>query len=286
MKIRGYIFIVAAAGLWGILGPFSRLALSEGVAPLEVAFWRAVLAWGFFAGHAAITKSFRMRVSDLPLVVLFAITGVTLFYGTYQLAVRSGGAALAAVLLYTAPAWVAFIARFAFRERMTPLKLAALVCTLAGVALVARGGGTIHITARAVLFGLSAGFCYSLYYIFGKYFAPRYSSANLFFYLLPIGAVTIAPWVEFSSKSPAAWGALLCIAALCTYGAYFFYYQGILFLEASRAATVATLEPVVAAAVAYVWWGEAFGVTGYLGTALILAAVLMMVWDPQHKKSE
>jgi drug/metabolite transporter (DMT)-like permease len=46
------------------------------------------------------------------------------------------------------------------------------------------------------------------------------------------------------------------------------------------------LEQVVAAAVAYVWWGEAFGVTGYLGTTLILAAVLMMVWDPQHKKSE
>jgi drug/metabolite transporter (DMT)-like permease len=36
-------------------------------------------------------------------------------------------------------------------------------------------------------------------------------------------------------------------------------------------------------AVAYLWWGEAFGVTGYLGAALILAIVLMMVWDPQHK---
>jgi DME family drug/metabolite transporter len=267
------------------LGPFSRLAFSEGIAPLEVAFWRAVLAWGFFAAHAAVTKSVRMRVGDVPLVVLFAITGVTLFYGTYQIAVRSGGAALAAVLLYTAPACVALIARFAFRERMTPLKSAALVLTLAGVALVARGGGgTIQITAKAVLFGLSAGFCYSLYYIFGKHFAPRYSSPNLFLYLLPIGAVTLAPWVEFSSKSPAAWGALICIAALSTYGAYFFYYQGLFHLEASRAAIVATLEPVVAAVVAYIWWGEAFGVTGYLGTALILTAVLMMVWDPQHKQ--
>jgi DME family drug/metabolite transporter len=251
---------------------------------MEVAFWRAVLAWGFFAVHAAITKSVRMRVSDVPLVVLFAITGVTLFYGTYQVAVRSGGAALAAVLLYTAPAWVAVIARFAFRERMTPLKFAALVLTLAGVALVARGGGTIQITTKAVLFGLSAGFCYSLYYIFGKHFASRYSSANLFLYLLPIGAMTIAPWVEFSSKSPVAWAALVCIAALCTYGAYFFYYQGLFYLEASRAAIVATLEPVVAAVVAFIWWGEAFGATGYLGTALILAAVLMMVWDPRHKQ--
>lgn len=284
MKIRGTIFIITAAGLWGILGPFSRLALSEGITPLEVAFWRAVLAWGFFAAHAAMTKSVRMRVNDLPLVVLFAISGIAVFYGTYQIAVRNGGAALAAVLLYTAPAWVAVISRFVFRERMTPLKSAALVLTLAGVALVARGGGTIQISTKAILFGLSAGFCYSLYYIFGKYFAPRYSSPNLFLYLLPIGAMTMAPWVEFSSKSPTAWGALICIAVLSTYGAYFFYYQGIILLEASRAAIVATLEPVVAAAVAYIWWGEAFGVTGYLGTLLILAAVLMTVCDPQDKR--
>jgi DME family drug/metabolite transporter len=283
LKVRGYLYIITAALLWGILAPFSRLALSEGIAPLEVAFWRAILAWGFFAVHAAITKSVRMRVSDLPLVVLFAITGVSLFYGSYQMGVRSGGAALTVVLMYTAPAWVTVIARFAFRERMTPFKSAALVLTLAGVALVALGGGTIQITPKAILFGLSAGFFYSLYYIFGKHFAPRYSSPNLFLYLLPIGAMTIAPWVEFSSKSPVVWGALICIAALCTYGAYFFYYQGLLYLEASRAATVATLEPVAAAVVAYIWWGEAFGASGYLGALLVLAAVLMMVWDPRYK---
>jgi DME family drug/metabolite transporter len=281
MKIRGYSYIIAAAALWGILGPFSRLAFSEGLAPLEVAFWRAVLAWGFFAFHAAVNRSIRLQLKDIPMVGLFAITGITLFYG-YQLAVHSGGAALAAVLLYTAPAWVAIMARFAFRERMTPLKLIALLLTLVGVVLVTRGGGNIQISGQAVGFGLTAGFCYSLYYIFGKYFSKRYNSPNLFFYLLPMGALTIVPWVEFSSKTPAAWGALICIAALSTYGAYFFYYRGLQYMEASRAAITATLEPVVAAAVAFFWWGERFGIAGYLGSALILTAVLLMVWDPQH----
>jgi len=39
-------------GTWvlfgGMIGPFARLAFSEGVLPMEVAFWRAVLAWIFF----------------------------------------------------------------------------------------------------------------------------------------------------------------------------------------------------------------------------------------------
>lgn len=279
MRIKGYAFIAVAATLWGILGPFSRLAFAEGLSPMEVAFWRALLAWGFFSVHAAATRSLRLAPRDIPMVALFGVTGVTLFYGTYQMAIRMGGAALASVLLYTAPAWVTVFARLVFREPLTPSKIAALALTLTGVVCVSWGGGTVHMTASALLFGLAAGFCYSLYYIFGKYFSTRYSSPNLFFYLLPIGAATLFPWVEFSAKSPAAWGALLIIAAACTYGAYFCYYLGVRRLEASRAAITATLEPVVAAMTAFVWWGEAFGISGYVGSALILGAVVMVVMD-------
>jgi DME family drug/metabolite transporter len=105
LGIKGYLYILAAAALWGILGPFSRLAYSEGVQPMEVAFWRATLTWGFFGIHAAATRSLHINLRDLPMVALFAIAGVTAFYVTYQMAIRGGGAALAEVLLYTAPAW-------------------------------------------------------------------------------------------------------------------------------------------------------------------------------------
>jgi DME family drug/metabolite transporter len=279
LQFKGYLYIIAAAALWGILGPFSRLAFSQGLAPMEVAFWRAVLAWGFFGLHAVATRAVRIRLNDLPMVSLFAITGVTLFYASYQMAIRAGGAAVAAVLLYTAPAWVAVLARFAFKELFSPAKVAALILTLTGVVCVAWGGGTIQVTLPSLFFGLAAGFCYSLYYIFGKYFSTRYTSANLFLYLLPIGALTLLPWVEFAPKSPTAWGALLCIACLSTYGAYFCYYQGLMYLEASRAAITATLEPVLAAVVAFFWWREAFGFAGYVGSTLILTAVLLMIRD-------
>lgn len=279
VQLKGYFYIVAAAGLWGILGPFSRLAFSQGLAPMEVAFWRAVLAWGFFSLHAVAKRSVGIHFRDLPMIVLFAVFGVTLFYGAYQLAIRSGGAALASVLLYTAPAWVVVLARFAFQELLTPAKLFALVLTLVGVVLVAWGGGAVQVSGSAIGFGLAAGFCYSLYYIFGKYFSTRYASPNLFLYLLPIGAVSLLPWVDFAPKSTLAWVALFCIAGLSTYGAYFCYYKGVQCMEAGRAAIAATLEPVVAAVVAFFWWGEALGMTGYLGSACILAAVLVTVLD-------
>ncbi|MCP3953398.1 MAG: DMT family transporter, partial [Desulfobacterales bacterium] len=232
-KLKGYLFITVAAILWGMIGPFARLAFSEGVLPMEVAFWRAVLAWIFFGSHAVVLREVRMQARDWPALLVFALTGVALFYGSYQLAVKSGGAALASVLLYTAPAWVVVLARIFFKEALTPVKLVALALTLTGVAGVSLGAGGdssglgSSLGPGALFAGLTAGFCYSLYYIFGKYFSNRYSSPNLFFYMLPIGAICLFPMVEFSHKTPTAWIALVSMAFFCTYGAYYCYYIGL-----------------------------------------------------------
>lgn len=285
IKLKGYGFILLAAALWGMIGPFSRLAFREGVAPLEAAFWRATMAWACFGLHALVRGEVRLKRRDIAPLLGFAVSGVTLFYGSYQIAIREGGAALAAVLLYTAPAWVALISRVIFKEPMGPLKLLALALTLFGVAVVSLGAGGIDLGSPganpliAVAAGLVAGFCYALYYIFGKYFSGRYSSPNLFFYMLPVGALGLSPWVSLGARSPLAWLALGTVALVSTYGAYLCYYKGLYYLEPTRAAIVASLEPVIAGVVAFLWWGEYFSPAGYLGSSLVLGAVFCIIWD-------
>ncbi|MFH1982795.1 MAG: EamA family transporter [Pseudomonadota bacterium] len=283
-RLTGYLWIWAAAVLWGILGPVSRAAFDEGVQPLEVALWRAVLAWMCFAVHAAATRQVRIETRDILPVGVFAVLGVAMFYGAYQLAIRSGGAALASVLLYTAPVWVTIMSRIFFKESITLVKIAAVTMTVAGVAAVGTDGGrmgtgTVTAGVAAIGYGLLAGFCYSAYYIFGKYFSGRYTSPNLFLYMLPVGALCLLPWVTFSHKTPTAWLSLAAVAVISTYGAYFCYYNSLKYLEPSRASVSATLEPVVAAVVAFFWWGEVMGVAGYLGSVMIIASVLVMIGD-------
>jgi drug/metabolite transporter (DMT)-like permease len=288
VQLKGYLFIAMAAVLWGLLGPISKLALAEGIAPLEIAFWRGVLAWILFGGQALWFGQTAFYPRDIPALLLFALTGVTMFYGSYQLAVQSGGAALAAVLLYTAPAWVAVMARIFFMEPLTPIKLGAVALTMTGVASISLGNGNIDgsVNFPAILFGLTAGFCYSMYYVLGKPFSKGYTAPNLFLYLLPIGSLFLAPFVPFSSKTPVAWLALIAIAFVCTYLAYHSYYAGLKLLQASRASIVATLEPVSAAVVAYFWWGETFSLLGWLGAAAILAAVLLTVREKDTSEAE
>ena len=276
----GYVYVLLAAVLWGSLGPVSRLVFREGVEPLEVAFWRAVLAGVLFGGHALLRGRTRVAGRDLPVVAAFGVVGVAVFYGAYMQAVREGGAALAAVLLYTAPLWVALLSALLLRERPTARKTAAVALAFAGVAGIAlASGGGVRVTPGALGWGLLSGWAYALYYIFGKrYFGP-YDPSTLFFYALPVGALVLLPWVEFAPKSQVAWGAILFLAAVPTYGAYLLYAAGIRRVEATRAATVATVEPVVAAVAAYFAWGERWSPAGYLFAGLVLGGVLLMVTE-------
>jgi DME family drug/metabolite transporter len=279
----GYLCIALAAALWGSLGVVSRGVLAAGVDPLELSVWRATIAGALFAVHAIARRKVHVARSDYPVLGIFAVTGVSVFYLSYLFAVRTGGAALAAILLYTAPAWVAIASALWLHEPMTPRKLAALAATLVGVALVAlgaSGAGGIRIGPAALGWGLLSGLAYASYYLFGKRYFVRYEAATLFMYVLPLGALLLLPLVHFTPKSGATWGWIAFLGIVPTYVALQLYEAGLRRVEATRAVTVATLEPVIAAGLAYAVWGEALRPLGYAGAALVLAGVLLMSASP------
>ena len=291
MPVLGYCFIALAAALWGSLGVISRSVLAAGVDPLELSVWRATIAGALFAVHAIARGRVRVARRDYPVLGVFAVVGVSLFYLSYLFAVRTGGEALAAILLYTAPAWVAVASALWLHEPMTRRKLAALATTLIGVACVALGAGGsagdagLHIGPAAIGWGLLSGLAYATYYLFGKRYFVRYEAATLFMYVQPLGALLLLPLVHFVDKSAATWGWILFLGVVPTYVALQLYEAGLRRVEATRAVTVATLEPVIAAGLAYAVWGEALRPLGYAGAALVLAGVLAMSTTPAEPRA-
>lgn len=274
----GYALVVLAALLWGMIGPLSKYAFQAGMPPVEVAFWRAMLAWVLYAGHAAALRRVVIGGRDLALVAVFGVVCIFGLFGSYVLAVQEGGAALASVLLYTAPAWVALMAWKILDERLTASKLAAVAATILGVAGISLGGGAGgDLSTGAVFFGLLSGVTYALYYIFGKAVLARHATPTVFLYALPVGAACMLPFFDFGPRPLSAWISCAVLAACSTYGAYSLYYAGLRRIEASRAAVIATIEPVVAALLAFSFFGESFTPLGYAGSGLILAAVLMTI---------
>ncbi|MDB4950035.1 MAG: protein of unknown function transrane [Gemmatimonadetes bacterium] len=283
----GYLFVLLAAALWGLLGPVSRFAFQAGVSPMEAAFWRAAMGGVLFGVHAAVRGRVRVARRDLPAVVAFGVAGVALFFAAYLRAVREGGAALASVLLYTAPVWVALLSAVFLRERQGARKLLAMGVAMAGVAGIAlTAGGGVRLSGAALFWGLLSGWAYALYYVFGRRYFGRYEPATLFLYAYPVGALGLLPLVRFAHKTPVAWAALAFVAVVPTYGAYLAYGAGLRRVEATRAATVATLEPVVASAAAYLLWGERLGAAGYAFAAVVVLGVALMVSGDGGKDAE
>lgn len=277
LATRPALLILTAAVLWGLLGILGKQAQAAGVSPLEVAFWRAALAGGLYALHAAVIRAPLPRGRDLWITAAFGIAGVSVFYGTYQLAVRAGGASLASVLLYTAPAFVALMGWAFLRERLGLRELAAVGGTLAGIALISFGGGQgVTVGPAALGFGLAAGFTYSLYYVYGKAFFHRYAPPALLAVALPVGALGLLPLVEFAPKTAPAWGSLLALSFFSTYLAYLAYSAGLRHLNATRASVIASLEPVVAAALAALLYAERLSALALLGAALVIGAALLL----------
>lgn len=274
----GYLLVLAAALLWSLIGPFSRTLLDTGVAPLEIAFWRAVFAGAAFAAHALLVGRLRLRPGaagrrDLGALAAFALVGVTLFYASLALAIDAGGISLAFVLLYTAPAFVALLAWPLLGERLDRRKLLLVAVAIAGVALVAQAGGGMRVGPAALAWGLASGASYASYYLFGKWVLHHYAPVTVFAIVLPIGAAGLAPLVRFApSKPPEAWLWLVVLSVVSTYLAYLAYYTGLRRTEASRAVLVATVEPVAAALWAAAWFGERLGPLGWAGAAAIVAA--------------
>lgn len=275
----GFFFIFLAAVLWALIGPLGRIAMSEGLSPLEVAFWRAFFGAAFFWLHAFPQRLYHVPARAVFAFALFGVVGIAWLFFAYLVAVEQAGVGLAAILLYTAPAWVAFLSRMIFGEALSGRKLLALALAMAGAALACASGGGLPQGASmlGIGAGLLSGFCYSLHYIFSRHYLRDFSSVSLYCWCLPAGALCLLPFVGFASKTPLAWLALLLMGLLSTYGAYWAYCEAIKRLPPTLVAISATLEPVLAGLMAWGVWGELLTGTGWLGAGFVLAAVLLVV---------
>lgn len=292
----GSLCIFLAAVCWGFLGPAGRVAMDEGLSPLEVAFWRAAFACVFFLLHAGRARTLKLQSSlDLGAFALFGFISIAFFFACYQYAVQNGGSALSSVLLYTAPAWVAIFSRIIFGEAFTVVKLAAIGMALTGVICISFSGtGASPLPSAAgqtfplagVLFGLLSGLLYATHYIFTKNYLKRYTAFTIYGYSLLFAVLGMLPFVSRLPGTLVAWGAVLFLALVCTYAAYWAYCEGLKRLAPTKAAVLCTLEPVIATAIAWWMWGERFTGIGWVGAALVIGAVLVLVLAPRKEATE
>ncbi len=285
----GYIFILIAAICWGFLGVLGRMAMSAGLGPFDVAFWRAFLGGIFLLIHAYCIKDIYVRsTKHLGVFVLFGVFSIASFFVAYQYAVKDGGVALASVLLYTAPAWVALFSRIFFNIAFTKITTIAIIIAMTGVAFISFSGSgntaSNTLPILGIIFGLLSGFLYATHYVVTKKFLTIYTPFTLYGYGSLVASVCIFPFTELHFYSNiSTWLTLFGLSFISTYVAYWAYCEGIRRLNPTRAAIIANFEPVVATLAAWYIWGENFSAWGWFGAVLILCTVFILLIDDRKR---
>lgn len=284
--LRGYVLILVAATLWATLGIIFKALINDyGLSRITIAFFRASLSAPILFIALGIRQPNLLRIAarDVLFFVAFGLFGIAAFYIVYITAIDLAGVSVAAVLLYTAPAWVAVISAMLLSEKLTPRKLAAVALAMVGCALVARAYdlSELRLNRLGILAGLGAGLTYALYSVFNKAGVRRYDGWTVLAYGLLAGSVFLAPLQSPGSlvaalRQPGAVAWLLLLALGPTLGSGLAFNAGLRYVPVSSASVVATLEPVIASLLAFAFLGERLDPGQLLGGALILIAVVTL----------
>ena len=286
MKRLAIAAVVAAAALWGLMGVFVRRFSAMGLGSLETTEVRILCGLVLLGLYLAVfhREKLRVRLRDLWCFVGTGIVSLLFFSWCYFQTMTLTSLAVAGVLLYTAPVFVMLLSALLFREPITPRKALALGMAVAGCALVSGLGSAGSLSTGGLLLGLGSGFFYALYSIFGRYAIRRgYGAWTITFYTFlfcAAGGAVLCDWGRMGQAMSAAGGQFFLWAAamglVTAFAAYLLYTWGLERMESSRAAILASVEPVVAALVGIFWFHETVSVPAVVGIVLVLGAIAVL----------
>ena len=287
------LFVLAAGSLWGFMGLLVRTLNRVGLASMEISFVRAVITLiTMFLGLLIFDrKALRIKIRDVWCFIGTGAFSVSFFNYCYFKTMTFTSLSVAAVLLYTAPAFVMLMSAVLFHERLSARKLAALGLAFVGCAFVSGiVGGAETLSASGILFGLGAGFGYALYSIFGRYALEKnYSSVTISFYTFLFASVSTLFFVDAKEVLVTIGSSLLLtvktvlLVLLVTLLPYLSYTRGLKGMENGTASVLASIEPVVATLVGILIYKEEMSLQNVIGICLVLGSIFLINWKNKQK---
>jgi len=215
--------------------------------------------------------------------LVFGFVGVAAFYLIYIYAIGLIGMGMAAVLMYTAPAWVTLLSVVLFKEPLNGRKIVAVLLACGGCALIGQvyNLANVRLNLLGILAGLGAGLTYGLYTLFSKVAQRRYSAWTTLAYALGVGALFMLPLQPLANlvhavTTPPILFWLLVLGLVPTLGGGVAFNAALRRIPASNASIIATLEPAIATLLGWMFLDERLEAPQLLGAGLILAAVIVL----------
>lgn len=309
-KLPWHLLALVVVAIWGLTFVSTKTLISAGLDPAEIFVVRFSIAYLgililsiFRSRHPSPLQArpdrtpnalFARSWKDELLFVFLGVTGGSFYFLTENNALAYTQASNVSFLVCSAPLFSALFSliyrrighdRFAdAMERIGSGWMLALgtLLALGGMALMMFDGQRVQVSLRGDLLALGAALCWALYSLFiGKIteeYGALFATRKVFFY----GLLTILPFLlgrEFAPLElflqPVVWGDLLFLGLCASLACFVAWNLVTARLGNITAINYVYLNPVFTLISAMLLLGERLTPAGAIGSALILAGVIL-----------
>lgn len=274
----GLVAILLTVLCWAVAANVAFDLFTTGIHPLELAGVSATIA----TFGLAILNSFWGRGQIKPMNLKQFVLGLVLVFlvAADYVAIQQLPVAVAIVLLFTSPILVVLWTAVTTRRTPSRFVLLALILSILGVVLVSKilESNLGQVNWFGIGIGLTTAIFFATYIILSEQLVGTGESISI---LLRTYAVASLFWLAYqftqglplSLLSSDRFPKVLLVGIVGNLLPYLLFFWSIQRVRAERAAIVATLEPFVAAILAWLWFGQTLTLLQIAGGISIVVAV-------------
>jgi drug/metabolite transporter (DMT)-like permease len=279
-----YFFALAAMLFWGLSFIWSSLLLKY-YQPITIIFIRLIISAAFLF---TIIRFFwiheKVQRKDYQLIFLSALFNPFLYFLGENYGLKFSTPTISAVIIATIPVFSPLIAYVTFREKLTPINLAGIAISFAGVILMLITSNlSLAVDIRGVLFLSGAVLAALLYSVTLRTLTTKYSALTLIAYQNLIGIFLFLPlfmFFEFEAAIAVPLNgeiitSMLLLAILASSVSFVFFAHSVKLLGISKTNIFSNLIPVFTAIFSFFLLSEDFGAQKIIGIALVIGGVYL-----------
>ena len=283
--LKGFLLAALSAICYGT-NPLGALNLyAQGYSPESVLFYRfftaALLLFVVVIAKGSHFKiSFREFGALVAFGFLFAVSSLT-YYASFKYM----DAGLASTLLFLYPLEVSVLMAIFFKEKIKAWTIVSIAISMAGVALLYRGGNGVPLSTAGLALVFASSISYAIYMVMANCVNLQMGAVKMTFYaicfclvFLLLYSVTLGSGLPPLFTQASSWGWGFMLGLVPTVLSLIFMVKAVKIIGSTPTAILGALEPVTAVAIGVLVFGEILtgrlvaGILLILGSTVLIAA--------------
>ena len=282
-SLKGFIFAALSAICYGT-NPLGALHLyAQNYSPETVLFYRFfTAALLLLAVMLAKGSRFKITLRECGALVafgfLFAVSSLT-YYASFKYM----DAGLASTLLFLYPLEVSVLMAIFFKEKIKLWTVVSIVVSMAGIALLYRGGDGVALSTVGLALVFASSISYAVYMVMANRINLQMGSVKMTFYaicfcmsFLLLYSVTLGSGLPPVLTEATSWGWGFMLGLVPTVLSLIFMVKAVKSIGSTPTAILGALEPVTAVSIGVLVFGEILTSRLIAGIILILGTVVLI----------